>query len=140
MRKLLLLLLLFSIPAAAQNDKKMKRNLTFTLSDNFNPNSSFSFTPQNPGKHGFDRVVNYFTQSFEDRNLSVRQNSDYIISMEYYYIYKVAYYKMQYANMNGLILDRKTNELVGKFFYDGNFNVSDLAEAIAKKIAKRRKV
>ncbi len=147
-QKIILILSVFfvSLMAFGQNPKEMKSNLQVIVANNFDFSSPMSFDRKNPNKHGWDKVNDFFTEAFIAKGFKVTdtilRNSNpgsihhYVFVIEYDYGYKISAYKMQYKNMTGQILDiRNNSEIVGSFSYDGRYNNSGVAEAIASRLA-----
>ncbi len=128
---------LLSINSFGQDAEKMKQHLTVTLTDKFDKTATISFDHIVPGKHGFDEISSSFKNAFASNNFTIKENSQYVLSMEYKYGYVIAMYRMQYSNLTAQILDLNNNKtIVATIIYDGRFELDPVANAIAVELSK----
>lgn len=128
---------LLSINSFGQNAEKMKQHLTVKLTDKFDKTATISFDHTVPGKHGFDEISSSFKNAFASHNFTIKENSQYVLRMEYKYGYVIAMYRMQYSNLTAQILDLNNNKtIVATIIYDGRFELDPVANAIAVELSK----
>lgn len=121
----------------AQDAKKMKKHLTVNCTASFDKTASISFDRTNPDKHGFDKISEMFKNAFISQKFTVKDNSQYVLTMDYKYGYVIALYRMQYSNFTAQILDMNNNKtVVATIEYDGRFELKPLAEAVAAELQK----
>ena len=134
MKKLytLIVIALISITAFAQDAEKMRKHLKVTFTDKYDKTATISFDRKNPDKHGFDEISAAFKTAFVSRNFTVKDNPQYILSMDYGYLYSIPRYRMQYSDFTGQIIDLNNNRtVVATIAYYGKFEIDPVADAVA---------
>lgn len=126
-------------PAICQDKKEIKKNLEITLIGYYDPNSTIFFDRKNPDKHGFEYVVDKFTNGFTSKGFIVKNKDTstthhYVLIMDYDYGYEIYAYKMQYKNLSGTIVDANTNKIIGTFSYKGRYENDELSTAMADRL------
>ena len=124
----------------AQNEKKLKKNLSVFVSEGFDKDGTISFDRKNPDKHGWEYADRKFKEAFAAKGFKVGESGGshhYIFVMDYDYGYKISAYKMQYTNLKGEIFEASNrSHPIGTFSYMGRYENDDVAQAIALQLKK----
>ena len=135
---LIILALIVSSILSAQNAKKMSKNLKVITTENFDKTTTISFDRKNPDKHGFENISTMFKNAFVTKKFTVKDNSQYLLVMDYGYLYSIARYTMQYSDFTAEIIDLNNNRtVVATIIYKGKFDIDAIAEAVAIELDKK---
>ena len=133
----LILIALLGANTFGQDAAKMRKHLTVTYTNKFDKTASISFDHNNPDKHGFEEISAAFKNAFVSHNFTVKDNSQYVLTMDYKYIYVISQYRMQYSNLTAQIIDMNNNKtVVATIVYDGKYELDPVAEAVAVELNK----
>lgn len=134
MKKLVLLFVLMLTASISfpQDAKKLRKNLTVTITGQFDKTAGISFDHSVEGKHGFDEISSAFKTAFANNGFIINDKPRYVISMDYKYGYVISAYKFQYSNLTAQILDLQNNKtIIGTIDYDGRFDIDPLGNGVA---------
>ena len=130
-------ILFFSINCFGQDAAKMKKHLTVNITDKFDKTASVSFGRTVADKHGFDEISGLFKNAFVGKGFIVKDNPQYMLMMDYGYVYVISAYRMQYSNLKAEIIDMTNNKtIVATIVYDGRFETDALSLAVAEELSK----
>ena len=128
---------LLSITTFAQDAEKMRKHLKVTYSDKYDKTATISFDHKNPNKHGFDEISAAFRNAFVSHHFTVKDNPQYILSMDYGYLYSIPRYRMQYSNLTAEIIDLNNNRtVIATIVYNGKFELDAISDAVAVELNK----
>lgn len=133
----LTLLLIISMNSFAQDAKKMSKNLKVTTTEKYNKTATISFDRKNPDKHGFEDISAMFKNAFVTKKFTIKDNPQYLLIMDYGYLYSIPRYRMQYSDFTAEIIDLNNNKtVVATIVYNGKFEIDAIAEAVATELDK----